>query len=397
MLHRSEETEGGGKVKTERQPRSAALAVAVVVVALALYAPAPGCAHAPGGGAMPPLEVATPPPPEVAATPPPAMHPHHLADLTPNGPFPRFTPEQLAASGYPDHMHAFFWPDWQPPLAADGLPYGVGSLCRRGQMVPRDGLTVDPGRLALPWLTFACSPDYAPCDLMLFVELSDWARHRAHDLLGLAPDGQLRIVNPDNLESYMARTGYGSWRLYRLDGDSCIVEPVPTLQARTLVGHVAVELTTLWTLDRSTGDRLPLWLRQGLASYLADMGPHLANFMSPYRPEGPVFLPPAEIDTILAAPPDPNGERDQKRFRCASYSAFVMVWRLVEDHGGLPRLREALAGVVAGDSWARVCSQVYGVSPAELSAQLDPVSGAEPIGAAVQPRSPHLPPAADGS
>jgi hypothetical protein len=370
--------------------------MAVGVGAFSLYAVAPGCAHAPGGGTTLPPEAATPLP-EAAATALPAVHPHHLADLTPTGPFPRFTPAQLAASGYPDHMHAFFWPDWQPPLAADGLPFGVGSLCRGGQLVPRDGLTVDPGRFALPWLTFACSPDYAPCDLMLFVELCDWARHRARDLLGLAPDGQLRIVNPDNLESYMARTGYGSWRLYRLDGDSCFVEPVPILAARTLVGHVAVELTTRWTLDRATDDRLPLWLRQGLASYIADMGPHLANFMTPYRPEGPVFLPPVEIDAILAALPDTSDARDQKRFRGASYSAFVMVWRLVEDHGGLPRLREALAGVAGGRSWARVCRKVYGVSPAELAARLDPVSGAEPIAAAVQPRSPHLPPAAGGS
>ena len=392
-------------IRAVRTARLAAPTIVGVVAALVLSAAAPGCAHAPGGGAAPPLELAAAPPlelaaappPEVTAAPPPAVHPHHLADLTPAGPFPRFTPAQLAASGYPDHMHAFFWPGWQPPLAADGLPYGPGSLCQDGQVVPRDGLTADPGRLALPWLTLACSPDYAPCDLLLFVELCDWARHRARDLLGLAPDGQLRIVNPDNLAGYQARTGYGSWRLYRLDGDSCVVEPVPTLLARTLGGHAAVELTTRWTLDRATDDRLPLWLRQGLASYVADMGPHLANFMAPYRPQGSVLLPPAEIDAILAAPPDTSGARDQKRFRCASYSAFVMAWRLVEDHGGLPRLCEALAGVAGGESWARVCRQVYGVPPAELAARLDPVSGAEPIGAAVQPRQPHLPPPAGGS
>jgi hypothetical protein len=53
--------------------------------------------------------------------------------------------------------------------------------------------------------------------------------------------------------------------------------------------------------------------------------------------------------------------------------------------------------VAGGDNWARVCRQVYGVPPAELAAQLDPVAGAEPIGAAVQARQPHLPPAAGGS
>ena len=377
--------------RAARPARRCVPAAVALAIAFALGTVAPGCAHAPAGApAVPPAATAD----SVAA---PATHPHLLADLTPGGPFPRFTPAQLAASGYPDHMHAFFWPGWQPPLAADGLPHGPGSLCRDGQVVPRDGFTAEPGRATLPWLTLTCSPDYAPCDLMPFVELCDWARQRARDLLGLAPAGRLQIVNPDNLANYQARTGYGSWRLYRLDGDSCVVEPVPTLLARTLAAHAAVELTTRWTLDRATADRLPPWLRQGVASYVADMGPHLANFMAPYRPAGPVLLPPADIDAILAAPPDTSGARDQKRFRCAGYSAFVMAWRLVEERGGLPRLREALARVAGDESWARACRKVYGVTPDELAARLDPTVGAEPIGTAVQPRQPHLPPREGGS
>ena len=46
----------------------------------------------------------------------------------------------------------------------------------------------------------------------------------------------MEILNPDNVDEYKEMTGQGIWRFYTLDGNECIMQPWPTLMARTLDG-----------------------------------------------------------------------------------------------------------------------------------------------------------------
>jgi hypothetical protein len=231
---------------------------------------------------------------------------------------------------------------------------------------------------------------------MVALELCDLARVRCRELLGVERAGTLTITSPDGFPAYQRRTGHGAWRLYALAGDSCVIQPVATLMARTLLGHAMVEMTVEWELAGAAGGALPPWLRCGLAAYLADSGVHLNNFMAPLRPAGPVLLRPAAVDSILRAPPAADPGLDQALFRRASYSAFLMAWRLVEENGGFAPLRRLLARLAAGGDFAAACREAYGLDPAALAARLDPVAAGEPIGAAVQPRQPHKPPGEAG-
>ena len=79
--------------------------------------------------------------------PPLATHPAELAPLTPTSEFPRFTPEELAAAGYPDHLHAWSYPGYEPPVDEHGETYGHQSLCRGNAVLPREGLVTAPGPL----------------------------------------------------------------------------------------------------------------------------------------------------------------------------------------------------------------------------------------------------------
>ena len=74
--------------------------------------------------------------PAGAKTAPP--HPGLMTPLTADCEFPRFTSQQLQASGYPDHMHAFYWPGWEPPRDADGVSYGPKTMCH-GMVVLEKG------------------------------------------------------------------------------------------------------------------------------------------------------------------------------------------------------------------------------------------------------------------
>jgi len=321
-----------------------------------------------------------------------ADHPYQLAPLTRNSRFPRFTAQELAAAGYPDHLHAFLWPRWQPLVTAAGDTFGPGSLCRLREVQPQPGLAVEPGDLRYRNLRLLCNEAYKPCDMLPFIELLDWAGYQLQDLLDIEYDHTLVMVNPDNTQHYRQLAGVGTWRLYTLDGDSCIVQPVPVLSARTLIGHAAFLLMTEWSLRGVFGGDLPPWLVQGLAEYLAEDGVHLNNYMAQFRREGPVLLPPPLVDHVLGSAPDPDLEADRKHYRQACYSAFLMVWELIEQRGGLETLRRFLGELKEGATPDTACVAAYGFDLAELTAQLDATQRPEPIGTALQARAPHKPP-----
>ncbi len=321
------------------------------------------------------------------------LHPHAMPPLDLETNFPRLTPEQLENSGYPDHCHAYAWPDWRPLTDGRGGAYGPGTLCIGRRTANLPGLVVEPGHIRWECFDLRFATGYEACDMMSFIEWCDVGRIRCRDLLELEADTTLALTNPDNVAAYTERTGFGTWRHYLLEGDAAVLQPIPLLRGRTLEGHAGIELAVEWVLDHCLGERIPAWRRVGLATYLAEDGVHLNNYMAQFRAEGiEVLLPPRRIDEILDGPPDPADHTDRRLFRQASYSAFLMVWHLVEDRGGLDPVRRLLAAVRGGESLAAACQVVYGTALADLESQLEPLASGEPIGGGIQPRRPHLPP-----
>jgi hypothetical protein len=330
-------------------------------------------------------------------------HPALMAPLTSNGPFPRFTPEQLATAGFPDHLHAFMWPGWTPPLDGDGQPFGPGSICNKGVLTQRLDLDFAAGQTRLGPFTFSYEPDLTECDLMPIVELCDLARRRCRELLELEPVGVLQIFNTRDIADYRTRTSNSYVRTYSLRGDTCIIEPAATLWNRTLAGHAVVAFVTRWELRQVAGDALPPWLERGLALYMAEMGSHLLNYMAEFRAEKqpgtdeitmtkPVLLKVGVIDSLLTALPDPDDARDRELYRKALYGAFLMGWRLVEDSGGLPAVRRFLAALGEGEVADVAARQVWGTDLAGLAERLAPLTLGEPVGDAFQSRSAHRSP-----
>jgi len=322
-------------------------------------------------------------------------HPALLPELDPDGPFPRFSAEELAAHGFPDHQHRYFWPGYAAPRDADGREYGLGSLCSGIVSKERPDLVVEPGLLRLGRYELAYKADAAPCYVAPFLGLCEMAERDLARVLQLTPPERLRIVSPDDTEAYTARTGLGMWRMYDLEGDTCVVQPVGILARRTLIGHAAWDMIARWTLEREVGGRLPLWLRDGTASWFAEMGVHLVNYTAQMRLAGmPVLQSPAETDAVLAAPPLADDEADRFAFRRARYNAFLMVWHLVEHRGGVATLSALLQSVRDGADPDSACRSLYGEGLADLTASLDPREIGEPLGDAVQQRNPAQPPPA---
>ncbi|MEZ4387833.1 MAG: hypothetical protein R3D98_09690 [Candidatus Krumholzibacteriia bacterium] len=333
-------------------------------------------------------EPGPPPPPDPLPT-----HPAQLTPLTATTAFPRFAPEVLASAGYPDHKHVFGYPGYELPVAADGQTYGIHSLARGTLLLPRDGLVVAPGDLRYRHVHLQHAETFTPAGMLPAVEVLDWAEREVTALLGFARPDTLDVVCPADLDLYRERTGFGFHRLYRYDGAVAVLEPPQVLFARGLALHAAFHLMTVWQLDALAGGRtLPCWFRDGLASYFAEDGVHFLSYLAMYRPKGPVVLPFAETEAILAGPPDPDQETDKRRIRMAGYSAYLMVWELVENRGGLETVRRFLHRVHAGEAPDAVSRDLWGYALHDLAVDLDATRRPEPVGDAVQARQVNRPP-----
>jgi hypothetical protein len=236
------------------------------------------------------------------------------------------------------------------------------------------------------------NPAYADCDMLPLLELLDWAGRSAEQLLGLTSPDTLTVISPDNISSYRQLTGQDVWRLYALQNDTCIIEPLGTLQARTLDGHAAFMLVFDWLLRENVGQNLPPWLHRGLVEYLGENGVHLVNYMVQFRQQENLLLAPPLIDAFLAQGPDPDRARDREMYRRACYSSFLMVWRLVEEEGGLQAMRRFLDLVKDGVHAEAAAGMVYGATITELALKLNPAQLEEPIGQATQSRKPQIQP-----
>jgi hypothetical protein len=320
------------------------------------------------------------------------IHCSQLPPLTIDGPYPRCSARELAVAGFPDHQHAYTWHSWEVLTDSAGVTYGPGSLCARKELLPRAGLVVEPDRKSYGQFVLQHNPGYGDCDMVSFLELMDWAKQDVSHLLGISTADTLRILNPDNAPQYADLTGFGVWRLYQLDGDACTVQPIGVLMARTLAAHAAFMLAADWILNEALPSPLPPWFHQGIVEYVGEDGTHLLNYMAEFRDQGPVLFSPPLTDALLARDVDPSLDQDREMFRRASYSAFLMVWQLVEHEGGMTSLREFLDLAAAGMDLDQASTKVYGMGLGDLASFLDPVKVGEPIPKGMDRPVPHAQP-----
>ncbi len=322
------------------------------------------------------------------AAPVTQIHPSQFPELNIETSFPRCSSEELIASGFPDHLHAHWWNNWEVMVDEAGQTYGPGAFCKNKVLIPREGLVVEPGRNSYGRFITRQHEAYKTCDMLPLLEDLDWAERVLSEAMGLEPTDTLTVISPDNIPQYRELTGQQVWRLYQLDGDVCTIEPFGTLMARTLEAHAVFMLMTDWLLRENLPEVLPIWLHAGLVEYLGEDGPHLISYMRQFRSREPFFLPLETVSSILSQPPAEDPEKDREMFRRASYNVFLMVWELVENRGGLQAMREFLVLAHEGVDLDKASQKVYGLKMAELARSLDPAVHGEPIDPAIKNLNP---------
>nr|MBC8424411.1 hypothetical protein [bacterium] len=121
---------------------------------------------------------------------------------------------------------------------------------------------------------------------------------------------------------------------------------------------------------------------------------HRSHDMCQVRPEGDVLRRPTEAGQLMAGVPIHDEALDREMYRKARYTAFLMVWRLIEERGGMSAMRTLVAAVASGRDPDEASAEIYGADLSALAESLDPTVLGEPQGDATQTRRPHTRPVA---
>jgi hypothetical protein len=229
---------------------------------------------------------------------------------------------------------------------------------------------------------------YPPHELLRFVAVKSFGEildgyDKIRAEIGRPAPGRIVIIGTKDLEEYAAITGKEWWYYATIRGDTIICEPLNILLKRwdpvTEKSLASIGLTqrmAQMSLNRLSGGRIPAWLKEAIASYLADERAVLRMQIHQFEDQLIGYSPTVEEleRSILAAD-------DMALSRSSYFYAYRMLENLLEEHefsavkGFVRRLGE-------GATLDEASAAEFGVNYAELIAMVRPddiMDGAGPL------------------
>ena len=283
-----------------------------------------------------------------------------------------YTEERLETEGYPDFKHDFSSLEWGVLFDDEGVTYGPRAYfvnqAAAGPPVP----DVTDEYLESRWVRVHESTCCGPALIGHYLEICDLAYVEVSEQLRMESPPKLTVFGADDADHWRRLSGREFWVTHLVVGRSIFVQPISMMFRRTLAGHVAYASIAQALLDEKTHGRIPMWLREGISSYLSEEGFEHLSFMAEFRARDlPVLMTPAEVERHVY----PLVDRTQGRI--ARYNAFLMVWHLSETWGW-ERVQDLLDLVEQGARFDDAVEQIYGVDQQTWLAAIDPTVLGEP-------------------
>ncbi len=187
----------------------------------------------------------------------------------------------------------------------------------------------------------------------------------AYDLvreeIGPPSDTRVVMIGAADLEEYRFLTRKEWWYYGVVRGDTIYFEPLDILLKRTLLKMAVTQKMAQMALDRRSGGRIPLWMKEGIASRLAEEWPVLKEQRAEFAVGGVYDLTPSpeQMEEVLEA------ADDRPLTRIAFYCSYVMVDRLVTEFG-MERIMVFIDLLGEGRSYDEASMEAFGVDYASL-------------------------------
>lgn len=153
------------------------------------------------------------------------------------------------------------------------------------------------------------------------------ARKKLQNVFGRVPERRAVIICSGNVEVYVWATGREWWTYSTIRGDTISLQAPIDLHTRGLLPVVGPREYFEWAIVQLTDGHAPRWLQEGLASYLAGEAAILEDMRQDFAALGPIAIPPAETERVLAA------EKERRESRRAAYNAYRMTEEIAKKHG----------------------------------------------------------------
>jgi hypothetical protein len=211
-------------------------------------------------------------------------------------------------------------------------------------------------------------------EIVLQYPASDVARYVAVEAFGAARDayslvqkeigppseGRVVLIGASDLDEYRFLTRKEWWYYGVVKADTIYFEPLQVMLKRTILKMGITQKIAQMALDKRSGGRIPIWMKEGLASRIAGEWPVLRVQRAEFE-DGIYDLTPSpeRIVEILEA------ADDRPLTRIAFYCAYVMVDRLVSEFGmdSVMNFMDLLAG---GRSSDEASGEAFGMDYSSL-------------------------------
>jgi hypothetical protein len=178
--------------------------------------------------------------------------------------------------------------------------------------------------------------------------------------IGRPAAGKLVIIGTKDLDEYLLMTHKEWWYYGYVKGDTIIFEPFDTLIKRGIAEKAITNRIAQVAINRRSGGACPWWLKEALATRIADEGEILRIQQPEFQYEGRNMNPtPEAIERAIAE------GKDRGDSRIAYFSAYRMLENLLAKYSMkdvlsfLDRLRE-------GKSLDQASTAAFGVGYAAL-------------------------------
>jgi hypothetical protein len=288
-----------------------------------------------------------------------------------------FSRDRLAEVGWPNDLNkSYWWPEategeWGILYDSEGVPYGPNTYYHFRTRLDHPDLSVTDSTMTGRWFSMNRHERSKEAMFGRWLELHDLAHQDMVDRLQYTPPLKILLYVAPELEDYKKVTGKDYWVTQVADGPFIAYEPMRVLWARRLALHAIRNGVALAFLDMKCHGLTPPWLRQGLASYLAQEGGVLQGFANEFRGQRELLWSPQQVMQHI----DPLYDRENGRI--ALYNAFLMTWNLAESYGW-DKIQALLDLMEQGVVFEDAVPQAYQVSAERLLELLDPRVYGEP-------------------